>query len=173
MLCKKSCVKTEGTYARKNLQLTRTLGKICNYQNELCNFSCHKKFDNKPLIAIQIYLIFIKVRWTLKRAASQLQKKWLSLGYVHRTLPTQSKAKEASNALKMRVGGFFVSENHLGHGICRTAMAVIVHVVQLSLRGHASIEVQAITVVLQTIRNHKKMGHKPDVNTVCCRSSVY
>jgi hypothetical protein len=42
----------------------------------------------------------------LKRAASQLQKKWLSLGYVHRTLLTQIKTKEASNALKMRVGGF-------------------------------------------------------------------
>lgn len=31
--------------------------------------------------------------------------------------------------------GISASENHQGHGICRTAMAVIVHVVQLSLRG--------------------------------------
>lgn len=50
-----------------------------------------KKFDKQGVFDRKICPIFNWAPWVLKRAASQLHKKWLSLGYVHATLPTQKK----------------------------------------------------------------------------------
>lgn len=65
-----------------------------------------KILDRQGQSDLKICPIFTRAHPGLKRAASQLHKKWLSLGYVHATLPTQSKDKRAVNMLKTHVDGF-------------------------------------------------------------------
>jgi hypothetical protein len=105
VLCKKINVKTEGTNTRQNSQLTNKLGKVYNYQNELCNFSCHKKFDNKPSTEIQIQLIFIDPLG-LEESSKPTAEKMALTRLRSRNVAHSKKGQKNFKCAEKRIDGF-------------------------------------------------------------------